>query len=227
MVTQPQKGKKELCNRTHKSKRKRQRKNEKRDFRNRRKSVQRKPEGTQGVQNEARLNALTEAKNVYYETLRSNEEKALNEVNTILDQATERVKTIITNTPDESFYRDIQIIKELNSMGLLSDEKKKAYLEKYKTCFEATLYLTNIFYKTVEDGLDNNAAIPDVGTGEPVKLLDIVRDELKQVLEDCKHEEKSLSVAIVLDGKASPLGYDLDRLDRVLDNYKQKGGERK
>lgn len=88
--------------------------------------------------NEARLNALTEAKNVYYETLRSNEEKALNEVNTILDQATERVKTIITNTPDESFYRDIQIIKELNSMGLLSDEKKKAYLEKYKTCFEAT-----------------------------------------------------------------------------------------
>lgn len=36
-------------NRTHKSKRKRQRKNEKRDFRNRRKSVQRKPEGTQGV----------------------------------------------------------------------------------------------------------------------------------------------------------------------------------
>lgn len=164
--------------------------------------------------NEARLNALTEAKNVYYETLRSNE------VNTILDQATERVKTIITNTPDESFYRDIQIIKELNSMGLLSDEKKKAYLEKYKTCFEATLYLTNIFYKTVEDGLDNNAAIPDVGTGEPVKLLDIVRDELKQVLEDCKHEEKSLSVAIVLDGKASPLGYDLDRLDRVLDNYK-------
>lgn len=159
--------------------------------------------------NEARLNALTEAKNVYYETLRSNEEKALNEVNTILDQATERVKTIITNTPDESFYRDIQIIKELNSMGLLSDEKKKAYLEKYKTCFEATLYLTNIFYKTVEDGLDNNAAIPD-----------IVRDELKQVLDDCKHEEKSLSVAIVLDGKASPLGYDLDRLDRVLDNYK-------
>lgn len=170
--------------------------------------------------NEARLNALTEAKNVYYETLRSNEEKALNEVNTILDQATERVKTIITNTPDESFYRDIQIIKELNSMGLLSDEKKKAYLEKYKTCFEATLYLTNIFYKTVEDGLDNNAAIPDVGTGEPVKLLDIVRDELKQVHDDCKHEEKSLSVAIVLDGKASPLGYDLDRLDRVLDNYK-------
>lgn len=169
---------------------------------------------------EARLNALTETNNEYYETLRSNEEKALNEVNTILDQATERVKTIITNTPDESFYRDIQIIKELNSMGLLSDEKKKAYLEKYKTCFEATLYLTNIFYKTVEDGLDNNAAIPAVGTGEPVKLLDIVRDELKQVLEDCKHEEKSLSVAIVLDGKASPLGYDLDRLDRVLDNYK-------
>ncbi len=166
------------------------------------------------------MNALTETNNAYYETLRSNEEKALNEVNTILDQATERVKTIITNTPDESFYRDIQIIKELNSMGLLSDEKKKAYLEKYKTCFEATLYLTNIFYKTVEDGLDNNAAIPDVGTGEPVKLLDIVRDELKQVLEDCKHEEKSLSVAIVLDGKASPLGYDLDRLDRVLDNYK-------
>lgn len=169
---------------------------------------------------EARLNALTETNNAYYETLRSNEEKALNEVNTILDQATERVKTIITNTPDESFYRDIQIIKELNSMGLLSDGKKKAYLEKYKTCFEATLYLTNIFYKTVEDGLDNNAAIPDIGTGEPVKLLDIVRDELKQVLGDCKHEEKSLSVAIVLDRKASSLGYDLDRLDRVLDNYK-------
>ena len=169
---------------------------------------------------EARLNALTETNNAYYETLRSNEEKALNEVNTILDQATERVKTIITNTPDESFYRDIQIIKELNSMGLLSDEKKKAYLEKYKTCFEATLYLTNIFYKTVEDSLDNNAAIPDIGTVEPVKLLDIVRDELKQVLEDCKHEEKSLSVAIVLDRKASSLGYDLDRLDRVLDNYK-------
>lgn len=170
--------------------------------------------------NEARLNALTEAKNVYYETLRSNEEKALNEVNTILDQATERVKTIITNTPDESFYRDIQIIKELNSMGLLSDEKKKAYLEKYKTCFEATLYLTNLFYDTTKESLDNSAAIPDVGTGEPVKLLDIVRDEVKQVLDDCKHEEKSLSVAIVLDGKASPLGYDLDRLDRVLDNYK-------
>lgn len=169
---------------------------------------------------EARLNALTETNNAYYETLRSNEEKALNEVNTILDQATERVKTIITNTPDESFYRDIQIIKELNSMGSLTDEKKKAYLEKYKTCFEATLYLTNIFYKTVEDSLDNSAAIPDVGTGEPVKLLDIVRDEVKQVLGDCKHEDKSLSVAIMLDGYASPLGYDLDRLDRVLDNYK-------
>lgn len=169
---------------------------------------------------EARLNALTETNNAYYVTLRSNEEKALNEVNTILDQATERVKTIITSTPDESFYRDIQIIKEMTSMGLLSDEKKSAYLEKYSSNYEATLYLTNIFYKTVEDGLDNNAAIPDVGTGEPVKLLDIVRDELKQVLEDCKHEEKSLSVAIVLDGKASPLGYDLDRLDRVLDNYK-------
>ena len=61
--------------------------------------------------NEARLNALTEAKNVYYETLRINEEKSLNEINSILDQATERVKAIITNTPDESFYRDIQIIK--------------------------------------------------------------------------------------------------------------------
>lgn len=62
---------------------------------------------------EARLNALTETNKAYYETLRSNEEKALNEVNAILDQATERVKTIITNTPDESFYRDIQIIKEM------------------------------------------------------------------------------------------------------------------
>lgn len=169
---------------------------------------------------EARLNALTEANNAYYETLRSNDEKALNEVNTILDQATERVKTIITSTPDESFYRDIQIIKEMDSMGLLSDEKKSAYLEKYSSNYEATLYLTNMFYDTTKESLDNSAAIPDVGTGEPVKLLDIVRDELKQVLEDCKHEEKSLSVAIVLDGKASPLGYDLDRLDRVLDNYK-------
>lgn len=170
--------------------------------------------------NEARLNALTEAKNVYYETLRSNEEKALNEINSILDQATERVKTIITNTPDESFYRDIQIIKELNSMGLLSDEKKSAYLEKYKSNYEATLYLTNMFYDTTKESLDNSAAIPDVGTGEPVKLLDIVRDEVKQVLDDCKHEDKSLSVAIMLDGYASPLGRDLDRLDRVLDNYK-------
>lgn len=169
---------------------------------------------------EARLNALTETNNAYYVTLRSNEEKALNEVNTILDQATERVKTIITSTPDESFYRDIQIIKEMSSMDLLSDEKKSAYLEKYSSNYEATLYLTNIFYKTVEDGLDNNAAIPDVGTGEPVKLLDIVRDELKQVLEDCKHEDKSLIVTIRLDGYASPLVRDLDRLDRVLDNYK-------
>lgn len=170
--------------------------------------------------NEARLNALTEAKNVYYETLRSNKEKALNEVNTILDQATERVKTIITNTPDESFYRDIQIIKEMDSMGLLSDEKKSAYLEKYSSNYEATLYLTNMFYDTTKESLDNSAAIPDVGTGEPVKLLDIVRDEVKQVLDDCKHEDKSLSVAIMLDSYAPPLGYDLDRLDRVLDNYK-------
>ena len=60
------------------------------------------------------MNALTETNNAYYETLRSNEEKALNEVNTILDQATERVKTIITNTPDESFYRDIQITFKRN-----------------------------------------------------------------------------------------------------------------
>lgn len=155
---------------------------------------------------EARLNALTEAKNVYYETLRSNEEKALNEVNTILDQATERVKNIITSTPDE---------------------KKSAYLEKYSSNYEATLYLTNMFYDTTKESLDNSAAIPDVGTGEPVKLLDIVRDEVKQVLDDCKHEDKGLSVAIMLDGNASPLGRDLDRLDRVLDNYKQKGGERK
>lgn len=72
---------------------------------------------------EARLNALTETNNAY-ETLRSNGEKALNEINSILDQATERVKTIITSTPDESFYKDIQIIKEMDSMGLLSDEKK-------------------------------------------------------------------------------------------------------
>lgn len=170
--------------------------------------------------NGARLNALTEAKNVYYETLRSNEEKALNEVNTILDQATERVKTIITNTPDESFYRDIQIIKELNSMGLLSDEKKSAYLEKYSSNYEATLYLTNLFYDTTKESLDNSAAIPDVGTGEPVKLLDIVRYEVKQVLDDCKYEDKSLIVTIRLDGYASPLVRDLDRLDRVLDNYK-------
>ena len=169
---------------------------------------------------EARLNALTETNKTYYETLRSNEEKALNEVNAILDQATERVKTIITNTPDESFYRDIQIIKEMSSMGLLSDEKKSAYLEKYKSNYEATLYLTNMFYNTTKESLDNSAVIPDVGTGEPVKLLDIVRDEVKQVLDDCKHEDRSLSVAIMLDGYASPLGRDLDRLDRVLDNYK-------
>lgn len=169
---------------------------------------------------EARLNALTEANNAYYETLRSNEEKALNEVNTILDQATERVKTIITSTPDESFYRDIQIIKEMSSMGLLSDEKKSAYLEKYSSNYEATLYLTNMFFDTVKDSLDNSSAIPDVGTGEPVKLLDIVRDEVKQIIDDCKYEERSLGVAIVIDGYASPLGRDLDRLDRVLDNYK-------
>ena len=128
---------------------------------------------------EARLNALTETNKAYYETLRSNEEKALNEVNAILDQATERVKTIITNTPDESFYRDIQIIKEMLSMGLLSDEKKSAYLEKYSSNYEATLYLTNMFYNTTKESLDNSEAIPDVGTGEPVKLLDIVRDEVK------------------------------------------------
>lgn len=169
---------------------------------------------------EARWNALTEANNVYYETLRSNGEKALNEVNAILDQATERVKTIITSTPDESFYRDIQIIKEMDSMGLLSDEKKSAYLEKYSSNYEATLYLTNMFYNTTKESLDNSAAIPDVGTGEPVKLLDVVRDEVKQMLDDCKHEDKSLSVAIMLDGYASPLGRYLDRLDRVLDNYK-------
>ena len=169
---------------------------------------------------EARLNALTETNNAYYETLRSNGEKALNEINSILDQATERVKTIITSTPDESFYKDIQIIKEMDSMGLLSDEKKSAYLEKYKSNYEATLYLTNMFYDTTKESLDNRAAIPDVGTGEPIKLLDIVRDEVKQVLDDCKHEDRSLSAAIMLDGYASPLGLDLDRLDRVLDNYK-------
>lgn len=167
-----------------------------------------------------RLDALTEAKDVYYETLRLNEEKSLKEVNTILDQATERVKAIITSTPDESFYRDIQIIKEMDSIGLLSDEKKQAYLEKYKNNYEATLYLTNMFFDTVKDSLDNSSAIPDVGTGEPVKLLDIVRDEVKQIIDDCKHEERSLGVAIVIDGYASPLGRDLDRLDRVLDNYK-------
>lgn len=169
---------------------------------------------------EARLNALTETNNAYYETLRSNGEKALNEINSILDQATERVKTIITSTPDESFYKDIQIIKEMDSMGLLSDEKKSAYLEKYKSNYEATLYLTNMFYDTTKESLDNSASIPDVGTGEPIKLLDIVRDEVKQVLDDCKHEDRSLSAAIMLDGYASPLGLDLDRLDRVLDNYK-------
>ena len=169
---------------------------------------------------EARLNALTETNNAYYETLRSNGEKALNEINSILDQATERVKTIITSTPDESFYKDIQIIKEMDSMGLLSDEKKSAYLEKYKSNYEATLYLTNMFYDTTKESLDNSAAIPDVGTGEPIKLLDIVRDEVKQVLDDCKHEDRSLSAAIMLDGYASPLGLDLDRLDQVLDNYK-------
>lgn len=169
---------------------------------------------------EARLNALTEANNAYYGTLQGNEQKALNEVNTILDQATERVKTIITNTPDESFYKDIQIIKEMDSMGLLSDEKKSAYLEKYKSNYEATLYLTNMFYDTTKESLDNSAAIPDIGTGEPIKLLDIVRDEVKQVLDDCKHEDRSLSAAIMLDGYASPLVHDLDRLDRVLDNYK-------
>lgn len=167
-----------------------------------------------------RLDALTEAKDVYYETLRLNEEKSLKEVNTILDQATERVKAIITSTPDESFYRDIQIIKEMDSIGLLSDEKKQAYLEKYKNNYEATLYLTNMFFDTVKDSLDNSSAIPDVGTGEPVKLLDIVRDEVKQIIDDCKYEERSLGVAIVIDGYASPLGRDLDRLDRVLDNYK-------
>lgn len=167
-----------------------------------------------------RLDALTEAKNVYYETLRLNEEKSLKEVNTILDQATERVKAIITSTPDESFYRDIQIIKEMDSIGLLSDEKKQAYLEKYKNNYEATLYLTNMFFDTVKDSLDNSSAIPDVGTGEPVKLLDIVRDEVKQIIDDCKYEERSLGVAIVIDGYVSPLGRDLDRLDRVLDNYK-------
>lgn len=169
---------------------------------------------------EARWNALTETNNAYYETLRSNGEKALNEINSILGQAMERVKTIITSTPDESFYRDIQIIKEMDSMGLLSDEKKSAYLEKYSSNYEATLYLTNMFYNTTKESLDNSAAIPDVGTGEPVKLLDVVRDEVKQMLDDCKHEDKSLSVAIMLDGYASPLGRDLDRLDRVLDNYK-------
>lgn len=108
----------------------------------------------------------------------------------------------------------------MDSMGLLSDEKKSAYLEKYSSNYEATLYLTNMFYDTTKESLDNSAAIPDVGTGEPVKLLDIVRDEVKQVLDDCKHEDKSLSVAIMLDGYAPPLGRDLDRLDRVLDNYK-------
>jgi hypothetical protein len=105
-------------------------------------------------------------------------------------------------------------------MGLLSDEKKSAYLEKYSSNYEATLYLTNLFYDTTKESLDNSAAIPDVGTGEPVKLLDIVRYEVKQVLDDCKYEDKSLIVTIRLDGYASPLVRDLDRLDRVLDNYK-------
>ena len=155
-------------NRTHKPKRKRQIKYEKRDFRDPWKSLYGKPEGT----------------------------------------------------PDESFYRDIQIIKEMSSMGLLSDEKKSAYLEKYSSNYEATLYLTNLFYDTTKETLDNSAAIPDVGTGEPVKLLDIVRYEVKQVLDDCKYEDKSLIVTIRLDGYASPLVRDLDRLDRVLDNYK-------
>lgn len=61
---------------------------------------------------EARLNAYYETNNAYYETLRSNEEKALNEVNTILDQATERVKTIITSTPDEAFIEIFKLLKK-------------------------------------------------------------------------------------------------------------------
>ena len=105
-------------------------------------------------------------------------------------------------------------------MGLLSDEKKNAYLEKYSSNYEATLYLTNLFYDTTKESLDNSAAIPDVVTGEPVKLLDIVRYKVKQVLDDCKYEDKGLIVTISLDGYASPLVRDLDRLDRVLDNYK-------
>lgn len=218
-------------NRTHKPKRKRQIKYEKeileileRVYTASQKAHQEHKDEVKRIEanykGEARLNALTETNNEYYEALRSNEEKALNEVNAILDQATERVKTIITSTPDESFYRDIQIIKEMLSMGSLSDEKKSAYLEKYSSNYEATLYLTNMFYNTTKESLDNSAAIPAVGTGEPVKLLDIVRDEVKQMLDDCKHEDRSLSVAIMLDGYASPLGRDLDRLDRVLDNYK-------
>lgn len=121
MVTQPQKGKKELCNRTHNNRNEVERmKKEILEIVERAYNASQKAHKAYRTEvdlineryiNEARLNALTEAKNVYYETLRSNEEKALNEVNTILDQATERVKTIITNTPDESFYRDIQIIK--------------------------------------------------------------------------------------------------------------------
>lgn len=102
----------------------------------------------------------------------------------------DEVKRIEASTPDESFYRDIQIIKELNSMGLLSDEKKSAYLEKYSSNYEATLYLTNLFYDTTKESLDNSAAIPDVGTGEPVKLLDIVRYEENKCLRTVNTKKK-------------------------------------
>lgn len=103
MVTQPQKGKKELCNRTHKSKRKRQRKNEKeileileRVYTASQKAHQEHKDEVKRIEanykGEARLNALTETNNAYYETLRSNGEKALNEINSILDRVLDNYK---------------------------------------------------------------------------------------------------------------------------------------
>ena len=40
---------------------------------------------------------------------------------------------------------------EMSSMGLLSDEKKSAYLEKYSSNYEATLYLTNLFFDRTKE----------------------------------------------------------------------------
>jgi hypothetical protein len=122
-----------------------------------------------------------------------------------MDQLKNRIEEACTKTPGDDFFKDLTILKELESS--LTDDTKQVYFNKYKDNARATSILKKTLYK-------------DESFYEPLKDYELIKGEIEDLLIACVNGNSDLSIALSLNPKTSRISARLTNIEKFLETYK-------